>query len=169
MPALFETRASSSRRIETGSEFCINAIPAEFSEHDCFYANPIYGLNVGFQQIKIFENFDLKIRLTGKPVRHPIVTAVILEKDRLKRAVERGLGPSASADNLNAVVRDAYELIRQYFLATAVTYYELNEQTLDFHIYEADAASFRPAKRNMPLHVEPGPDAVAKLQAALVF
>jgi hypothetical protein len=169
MSDLFETEGITTRRKATGSSFRISHVPLEFSDHNCVYENPIYGLEIGFAAIFVYETFPLKQKQYDRIIQQPVCTAVVLEKGRLKKVLEQKLAPNFPVSAANDVIADLYGLIVEWLNSDLTQYYHFNKSEVPIHIYETETRQFNDAMWNVPPNVRLGSEIIEKTQATLVF
>jgi hypothetical protein len=168
MNALFETDLISAKRKATGSRITVNQTPREFSEHAFLYENKKQGLSIKIPAISVFEEFPLKQRQYDRIIQQRVCTGVILERGRLKAAIEQKLGSSVSPSLVRDIIRDVYELMLEFINSDLTRYYYFNKSEVTFHIYEAEARQFYEAIDASPDNMSVGPEAISELQAKLV-
>jgi hypothetical protein len=169
MDALFETGTGFAKRKETGSRFLLNTTPMEFAKYNCFYENPIYGLNIGILAIFTSEMFALKSLNYGHVIRQPVTTGIILERGRLKADVEQQLGPRIPTTTVEAIINDVYELAVELFMDGYPGIYDLRAAGVKIHIYEAETRKFHDAFWATREGAGPGAEIIANVQAERVF
>ncbi len=168
MSALFETAGLVTKRKATGSSFRVNHIPLELSSFNCFYENPIHGVDLGILMVFISETFVIENQ-NGVLINQPACTAVILEKGRIKKDLLQKIGSSAAAAAVDDMITDIYELMAALLEDHFPRYGKLLASEIRPHVYETETRQFNEAMWNTPDHVRLGPEAISKLQATLVF
>lgn len=169
MSAQIETGTGFAKRKETGSRFLLNTTPMEFAKYNCFYENPVYGLNIGILAIFTSEMFELKSLNYGHVIRQPVTTGIIFEKGRLKADIEHNLGSRASVSLVEAIISDVYELAIELFMDGYDSIYDLRAAGVKIRIYEAERRKFHEAFWATREGAAPGVEMIENLQAERVF
>jgi hypothetical protein len=149
MTAQFRISGLTITREATGSNFRVSGVPLEFSEFNCFYANPVYALKVGFLAIFVNEVYALEQRQYGRVIEQLVCTGVILERGRLKAALEQKFKSSVPGFIINDLIADVYELIVHWLNTDLTRYYHFNNSEVPVHIYEAEPRPFNDAMWNI--------------------
>jgi hypothetical protein len=111
-----------------------------------FYENPIYGLDIGIDTIVLYEKFALEQKQYGRVIQQPVATGVILEKDRLRKTLEKKRDSCAANFEVDQIIKDIYELTVELFNSDISRYYHFNKSEVPTHIYEAETRLFYETK-----------------------
>jgi len=87
-------------------------IPPEFWTDSCLYINPSLGLKIGFEGAWICER--IPIAKGNKTIERSKWLGVILIESQLRRRIEEAVGQRPSNTDVEALVRDCYELIVEF-------------------------------------------------------
>jgi hypothetical protein len=131
----------------TRASVWLDLVPREMAAVDYWYENPRFNVKVGFPAKKIYE--ETQIGPDGQPRTVRCEIGIIVEENALKKRIEKSLRENATDELINTLVLDCYRL-----LAALYTKRYLSGRTdMQFHLYEAEANTYRKLRFEIPASV----------------